>query len=149
MKRKTARCWSYIAGEKGRNRVRVFEHPETRKRFLEVRNSGNKRRIALGNTDREAAKAKADEIAAELRQTRPKVRAETTLGVLFDNYLREVTPTKSVTTQKKDKTTLTRIRRVLGDSRTACSLNFRDAAMYERERAQSSRSSPTRQTPKE
>jgi hypothetical protein len=67
MQRKAGR-WSFITGEKGRNRVRVFAHPDTGRLFLELRENGAKRRIALGHRDREAAKLKAEEVAAALRR---------------------------------------------------------------------------------
>ena len=62
--RRTVNAWSYHAGEKGRNRVRVFAHPKTGTIFLEVKDGGAKRRVALGHRDRDAAKAKADQVAA-------------------------------------------------------------------------------------
>jgi hypothetical protein len=63
--------WSYSTGERGTNRVRVFEHPATQGLFLEVYDTGRRKRIALGHRDRELAKAKAEEVAAALRRGDP------------------------------------------------------------------------------
>ena len=95
--------WSYSTGERGRNRVRVFEHPATVGLFLEVYDAGRRKRIALGHHDRKAAKAKAEEVAAALRLGNQPSRSELTLQTLFDNYLREVTPRKSPSSQQKDR----------------------------------------------
>ena len=60
--------WSYSTGERGRNRVRVYERPKSGQIFLELSDRGKRKRIAPGHRDREAAKAKAEEVAAELRR---------------------------------------------------------------------------------
>jgi len=123
--------WKYLSGEKGANRVRVFVHP-TGKLFAEYRRDGRKIRQSLGHTDRQRAKQEADELAVALRQ--PERREAVSLGQLFDNYLREVTPTKARTTQQHDRTTIDRFRQVLGSNRQAEELTHRDAARYEQER---------------
>jgi len=45
------RRWSYSTGERGRNRVRVFEHHGTGTIFLELREAGRRKRIALPTLD--------------------------------------------------------------------------------------------------
>ena len=67
--------WSYSTGERGRNRVRAFEHPRTGGLFLEFADAGKRARMALGHRDRSAAAAKAEELAAALRRAYSRVRA--------------------------------------------------------------------------
>lgn len=109
--------WSYIAGEKGRNRVRAFTDARTGLLYLELRSDGRKERIALGHVDREAAKRSAEEVALRLRTGTEAVRHEVTLAELFDNYLREVTPTKSEGKQKHDRAVAKRALDILGANR--------------------------------
>jgi len=94
--------WSYSTGERGRNRVRVFAHQDTGRLFLEFSDGGRKKRMALGHSDREAAKLKAEELAAKLRKPDQHLTAAPTLQTLFDIYLREVTPGKARSTQRHD-----------------------------------------------
>lgn len=131
--RKKPASWSYLAGEKGVNRVRVFEHrPGTL--FAEYKEGGRKVRIALGHSDYTRAKEEADQLAVQLRQ--PDRREPVTLGRLFDIYLREVSPSKSASKQQHDRTTLERFRAFFGPDRDADSLTHRDASAYERHRRQ-------------
>ena len=134
MTRTTRQRWSYVAGEKGRNRVRVFSHPSTGTLFLEFREDGQKRRVALGHRDRELAKSKADTLAVALRNPTQPAAASLTLGALFDNYLREVTPTKGERKQQDDKRATQILLRVLGPGTRVDRLTHRDAARYVRER---------------
>ena len=68
-----ARRWSWSTGERGKNRVRVFEHYVTRLLYVEFYEPGlaggkpKVKRMALGHRDREAAKAKAEDLAAAFR----------------------------------------------------------------------------------
>lgn len=126
-KRKT---WSYLTGERGVNRVRVFPHPVTGRLFLEFKDSGRKVRLALGHDDRAAAKAKADELAAELRRFASTRTVRLTLGTLFDKYLREVTPTKSVTTQAHDRRSVRLFLAVFGANQAAAALTRRDLERF-------------------
>jgi len=129
-----SRRWSYVAGEKGRNRVRAFSHPKTGTLFLEFREDGQKRRMALGDRDREAAKSKADELALALR-TPAKLAAEPlTLDALFDNYIKEVTPTKGERKQYDDQRAANLFKKILGPETRVENLTHRDAAQYVRER---------------
>jgi integrase len=109
--------WSYVAGEKGRNRVRLFEHHGTGGLYLEVREDGKKKRLALGHRDRDAAKQQADEVAARIGKvtqgsSSEAVAASTpvapvpeqgpTLKALFDIYVAEVTPQKGESKRSHD-----------------------------------------------
>ena len=67
--RKQRETPSYVTGEKGKNRVRVFTDPRTGKVYLEYRDhQGRKARTACGHRDFASAKAQADELAAQSYQ---------------------------------------------------------------------------------
>jgi integrase len=117
--------WSYCTGERGRNRVRAFEHTETGRLFLEFADRGRRSRVALRHGDRNAAKAKAEELAAALRSGEPSGRAAT-LRTLFDIYVREVSPGKGGSAQRHDRAGVRRFTEFLGASRTPETLNRRD-----------------------
>lgn len=130
-----AKSWSFMAGEKGRNRVRAYVHPVTGRVFLEYRDEcGQKRRIALGHRDAEAAKAKAESVALALRAPERFSVATLTLGTLFDNYLRERTPAKSLGKQQHDRAATARILSVLGSGRKVNELTHRDGSRFASER---------------
>lgn len=118
--------WSYSTGERGRNRVRAFAHPKTGTLFLEFADAGQRKRVALGHRDREAAKAKAEELATALRRGDQPQPATLTLAMLFDNYLREVTPQKGGSKQRHDRRAATLFLESLGPSRNGANLNRRD-----------------------
>jgi integrase len=100
---KKPRRLRYHAGEKGKNRVRLFAH-RSGNMMLEYRDeNGAKKRISLQHDDFERGKAAADALAAELRKAKPARSDELTLTALFDNYEREVTPTKGDSAQTHDK----------------------------------------------
>ncbi len=120
------RRWSYSIGERGRNRVRLFEHPVTRGLFLELYDRGQRTRIALGHHDREAGKAKAEEVAAALRRGDPPPATELTLQTLFDNYVREVTPRKSASSQQMDRHAASLFIEMFGSGRQVRTLSRRD-----------------------
>ena len=102
--RKSTRARSYITGEKGKNRVRLYPHPRDGAMLLEYRDElGAKKRISLRHDDFERGKAAADALAADLRNATPPRSGELTLRALFDNYEREVTPTKSASKQAHDR----------------------------------------------
>jgi len=117
----------YQAGEKGINRVRVYLHHGGRL-FLEWRREGRKLRRSLGHSDWGQAKREADELAAQLR--RPDQREPVSLATLFENYLREVTPTKGRRKQQHDRRTVALMLRAFGGARLAADLTHRDAARY-------------------
>jgi integrase len=118
--------WSYSTGERGVNRVRVFEHPGTGRIFLELHELGRRKRIALGHEDREAAKRKAEEVVAAIRRNEPPVPASFTLQTLFDNYLCEVTPRKSASSQNKDHHAARLFQKFWGRDRKVATLSRRD-----------------------
>jgi 2-keto-3-deoxy-galactonokinase len=71
---------SYITGDKGRNRVRLFPHPRDGKLLLEFRDeAGAKRRVSLGHADVMKGKIAANELAAELLKHEGTRVAELTL----------------------------------------------------------------------
>lgn len=129
--RKQQASWSYFAGEKGVNRVRVYEH-RPGSLFAEYQQHGRRVRIGLRHNDRTRAKEEADELAAQMRQ--PNRREPVKIGQLFDMYLREATPTKSASKQQHDRTTMERFRSFWGPDLQADSLTHRDMAAYERNR---------------
>jgi integrase len=134
--------WSYSTGERGRNRVRIFEHPSTRGLFLEVYDTGRRKRIALGHRDRELAKAKAEEVATALRRGITTAGAEPTLPKLFDNYLREVTPRKSASSQQKDRQVTRLFLEMFGADRKVMTLSRRDWDAFIQRRRQGSDGRP-------
>ena len=97
---------SYPAGERGRNRARVFPDPKTGIMQLEWRERGRRLTKSLKHRDWDKAKEQADQFAASYVQPtcEPVPEAEPlTLGKLFEMYLGEVTPTKSPRSQRHDK----------------------------------------------
>ena len=118
--------WHYSTGERGRNRVRAYEHPTTGRIFLEFSDGGRRRRVALGHRMQNAAKAKADELAAALRDNASPLDADPTLQSVFDNYEREVTPQKAASTQKHDRRAVRLLLACFGPGRRASTLNRRD-----------------------
>jgi integrase len=120
------RRWSYSTGERGRNRVRAFEHSATGLIFLEFADSGHRKRIALGHRDRAAAKAKAEELAAALRRVDVPASVAPTLLMLFDIYGREMTPTKGESAQRHDRRATQRFLEFLGPHRRVATLSRRE-----------------------
>ena len=117
--------WSYVTGEKGRNRVRAFAHPVTGVLYLEVRENGHKTRASMGHRDRDVAKAKADDLAARLRHAVVAGPPDPTLGSLTTEYLQEVTPTKGDSKQAHDRRAGKMFMQCFG-TRKAATLNRRD-----------------------
>lgn len=127
-----AKRWSFSCGERGRNRVRAFAHPKTGTLFLEfyepVCDSRRRKptRVALGHRDQERAKAAAELLSAKLRTAEPPTRGHIRLGALFDNYLREVTPSKAPSTQAHDRRCAALFCQAFGASREARALSRRE-----------------------
>lgn len=118
---------SYITGEKGCNRVRLYAHPRNGTLLLEWRDeSGRKERMSLRHSDFEAGKAKADELALALRSGANPRGGEITLKALFDNYEREVTPTKGRSGQEHDRRARKLFEECWGAGATVCNLDRRD-----------------------
>ena len=80
----------------------------------------------LGHRNREAAKEKAEEVAAALRKAELEPQAEPTLQLLFDIYLREVTPEKGVSKGGHDRRAAQMFLGFVGADRKAATLNRRD-----------------------
>jgi integrase len=134
MPKKKIKVWSYIAGEKGRNRIRVFDR---RGRLcLEWTESGRKRRLILPCNDRELAKKAADKAAAEFAElARLRPTSETlNLASLIDMYLREVTPDKGLQKQHHDRATADMFLRFYGGGRVVRTLALQDWNRFIRER---------------
>ena len=129
---KKAPVWSFVTGEKGRNRVRVFEDVNRGAIFLEfydrTPSTGErvKQRVSVKHTDREKAKAQAEELATKLRTAGFRKVTEPTLAELFDIYVREVTPSKGAQKQKHDRRAIALFIACFGRDRTPSSLNRRD-----------------------
>jgi integrase len=132
--------WSYSVGERGRNRVRAFAHPETGRMHLEYyepARTGERpkvRRLGLGHSDKERAKEAAERLAAELRRSAPPTTAKLKLVTLFDMYLREVTPGKSAGTQQHDRMCAEMFTRAFGRDREPNTLSLREWNWFIRQR---------------
>ncbi len=130
------RGWSYCAGKRGRNRVRVFEHPECGILFVEYYErdltSGKSKRIrcSLGHRDTREAEKQADQIAAAMLVDLPDRATDITLGRLFDIYEAEVSGTKGKEKQAHDKRTARMLLQFFGKDRKAHSLNVRDVSAF-------------------
>jgi integrase len=125
-------AWSYIAGEKGRNRVRVFQQLERGPMiYLDYRTEAGERvKRSLGHSDRDQAKREADDIAAKFGREEPAPPAVVTLDSLLKTYEDEVTPTKAKGTQDHDRRTFTLFREAFGADRRPDTLNVRDWQSY-------------------
>jgi integrase len=138
--------WSWATGERGANRVRLYEHAVSGSLYLEwyearpapaepLRRSRN-----LGHTDREQAKAVAYDFAArmlrgEVERQEPVVESgPLTLGTLFDNYLAERTPEKGKTSAKHDRRTAAMFLKKWGRGKPVRALSQREWDDFIRER---------------
>ena len=122
---------SYSAGEWGRNRVRVFADPKTGLYQIEWRENGRRLTRSLKHRDWIRAKRQADEAAAGLAVHEPGGNAEAepeplTLGMLFDIYGEEVTPTKRPRTQHHDRAATRTFLKFFGNDRKPETLSQRD-----------------------
>ena len=120
---------SYSAGERGRNRVRVFPDPKTGMLQIEWRENGRRLSRSLKHRDWAQAKKQADELAAGFVVPVPRDEREPeplTLGELFDIYRDEVTPTKSGRAQRYDRRTMAMFLRFFGRNRKPATLSQRD-----------------------
>ena len=131
---------SYVTGEKGRNRVRVFADAKTGMFLLEfyeqaLGSSKPKRKcVSTGHRDWDRAKRQADEMAARITQNEPAPSTELTLKTLFDNYLREVTPQKGESKRKHDERCAVMFLKFFGANRKARTLSRRDWDRFINER---------------
>jgi len=142
--------WSYSAGERGRNRVRVFEDNKTRSILVEfhepspVTGELKRKRVSLGHSDRDQAKRQADELAARFATTERKPEVRASLQQLFDIYGVEVTPEKSDGTQKHDRMCARMFLDFFGRARRADTLSRRDWDRFIRERRSGKIAPPVR-----
>ena len=126
--------WSYSAGEKRRNKVRAFEHASGIL-MLEFYEHGKRKRLSLGHRDQDKAKQQADEAAAKLGTRQDDLTPEKlTLQTLFDIYLGEVTPSKSVGKAKHDQRAAKTFLECFGHERQVSTLNRRDWDRFIQER---------------
>ena len=130
---------SYGAGEWGRNRVRVFPDPKTGLYQIEWRENGRRRTRSLGHRQWVRAKRQADEFAAGYAGPNLNGKAEAepeplTLGMLFDIYGEEVTPTKGEHTRGHDRAATHMFIRFFGRNRDPATLSQRDWDRFIRER---------------
>jgi integrase len=132
--------WSYSAGERGRNRIRVFEDNKTRSILVEyhepnpVTGELKRHRVSLRHSDRDRAKRQADKFAADRANSEQKPEVRATLQELFDIYEREVTPEKSEGTQKHDRMCAKMFLDFFGRAKRAQTLSRRDWDRFIRER---------------
>ena len=128
--------WSYLSGEKGRNRVRVFERAGGLL-TLEFWDGGERMRIALGHSDRERAKRKADEVVAKLSRAESVIeegQKEPPLRELFDIYLGEVSPKNGLRHRQYDQRAARMFVQYFGLNRLASTLSRRDWDRFIRDR---------------
>ena len=126
--------WSYSTGQRGRNRVRAFEHASGLL-FLEFDDKGQRRRISLRHRDRDRASKAADDAAARLGKAEVPKTEEITLGKLFDIYLVEVTPKKGDRQKRYEQAASEMFTHYFGQTRTASSLNIRDWERFSSDRS--------------
>ena len=139
MARTKRRRRSYSAGERGRNRVRVFPDSKTGLIQIEWREEGRRRSRSLGHRDWDRAKRQADEVAAGRASANlaDEAQAESTpltLKTLFDIYGDEVTPTKGERSQRHDEAAMKMFLRFFGRDRKPATLSQRDWDRFIRER---------------
>lgn len=140
-----AKSWNYSAGERGVNRVRVYQNAATRGLIYwdwydrdVVDTDGKPKRVreALGHADRSLARAQAEQLATQLRarSTEPRAPRDLTLYELFDNYLQEVTPTKGREKQRHDHCAAQLFLRCFGEETLAKNLSKREWNRFIQER---------------
>ncbi len=124
--RKKKRFFSYTAGEKGRNRVRVYQKPSG-VLMLEFYEQATRKRVSLGHDDEGRAKCEADQVAAQLRgKEPPTVERDITIQELFDIYDGEMTPGKSLSKRAHDRRCGAMFRRYFGAKRKVSALSILD-----------------------
>lgn len=136
--RKAKKSWSYQAGKRGRNRVRAYKDSKSGVillEFYEVDTLGRRtrKRVSTGHQDEAQAESQADQLAAALLEA-PAPDDSPTLRVLFDIYLREVTPQKSASTRAHDRSCAEMFLRFFGNGQRADTLDRRDWDRFIQER---------------
>lgn len=123
---KKTKAWSYSAGARGENRVRVYQRPG-QGLWIDFRDEQGKRcRHPLDLPDREAAKAHADTVAAKFRREAKRQPRELTLAALVEKYQEEVTPQKSAIVQAHDRRAFALFLAFYGPNRKPETLSRRD-----------------------
>lgn len=127
---RSRRRWSYVAGERGRNRVRVFDRGNRGiyLDFFEQSADGRRRRVRmpLGHSDRAKAKGAADELAAKFATATPTHCERLTLHRCLTTYLEEVTPTKGAGKQHHDRTSAALFCTAFGADRDPLTIGLRE-----------------------
>lgn len=134
--------WSYVAGEKGRNRVRAFEKSNSSNLYLEFSERDpetgewRKRRISAQTSDKAEAKQKADQLAGQFAEgTEHREREDLRLETLFHRYVRERGPDVSEQRRTVYGRVSEAMRRYFGDEQVVSSLNRTDWDQYVRDRS--------------
>lgn len=117
--------WSYIAGARGTNRVRVYDRGVHGLWLDYVDDDGKRVRSSAKTTDRAEAKAKADTLAAAFLK-RNTLAAGRTVESLFDIYVREVSPQKTRQRQLYDRRATQLLAASFGKDRDPSTLSKRD-----------------------
>ena len=125
-----AKGWSYKAGERGKNRVRLYERRGHGIWIDYLDESGKRRREPLGIADRAEAKARADELAVKFRRAPKRQTVELTLAALIDIYEKEVSPTKGKVSRAHDKRAMDMFLREFGRDTKPSSLSRREWDRY-------------------
>lgn len=144
-RQKGASRWSWSTGERGVNKVRLYEHAVSGVLYVEWYEArqddrGRLRRAQkLAHQDHKRAKAEALELSARLlrgeverREVKATQRGPLTLGTLIDNYLSEVTPAK--VTARHDRRAAKLFLALWGRHRVVKSLSERDWQEFIRRR---------------
>jgi integrase len=122
---------SYIAGERGRNRIRAYVDPKSSAWFLEYyerefgQSEQRRKRVTLGRCDRLHAKQEADKLAAHLGKLDAPRTDAVTLRELFDHYLRETVGRNGDSKRAHDERAAEMFLRFLGPETKAKDLNRR------------------------
>jgi integrase len=133
------KMWSFVTGQKGKNRIRVFAWPaKGSSLWMDFRENGKRIKKCLGHSDQDRAIRQAEDVACRLspENARPAAGTVLTLQTLFDIYEREVTPQKKSGSAKgHDRRTLPLFVSCFGGERRPDSLNVRDWQSYIRRRS--------------
>jgi len=117
----------------------VFPDPKTGIFQIEWREDGRRLTRSLKHRDWARAKRQADEVAAGLAEPDLNGKAEAepeppTLGVLFDIYVEEVTPSKTSQSRRRDRSAMAMFLKFFGRDRRPETLSQRDWDRFIRER---------------
>ncbi len=148
----TARMWSYSAGERGRNRVRVFTNRcgVCYVEWYEPNEHGRPvpRRMSLGHRDRQRARREADRMATMIGEGNSvPVYDRLTLRQLFDNYQHdELVQRKSPQERTHDRRAIHLLLTVIGPQTPVMKLGRREWNQFIAARRDGLVSTPSGQT---